>query len=204
MEEGSHNAEEEDQLDVYLSLLICKRYCIYFYLYSADLYQRSFGFPSQFWCPIPGHCNSDVNFQHLICQASIGTNFFLILIQDPKHDCRVAVKPSYPFPKRMLLTCGRIRQRLTQAVTHMCCQGVCEVCKFPFFGPRPRFEPLVFEIFYKSRGCPCLDSALFRLGFTAALNPDLDGVCSDSNQRKTWLSVVTPWGSSACVARKCV
>lgn len=68
---------------------------------------------------------------------------------------------------------------------HMCCQGVCEVCKLALLELQSRFDPFVFKFFIRA-GVLCgwiLDRPCS--GFTTDLSPGLDGFYSDWNQKKT-------------------
>lgn len=87
----------------------------------------------------------------------------------------------------MLRTCGGIGRAHTQAHMHMCCQGVCEVCKLAVLGLRPRFDPLVFKYFTRAGFlCGWIQDCSY-VGFTTDLSPDLDGVLTVTKGRLSYL-----------------
>lgn len=94
----------------------------------------------------------------------------------------------------MLRTCGGIRR----AHMHLCCQGVCEVCKLAVLGLQPRFDPRGF-IFFTQTGI-VQDCSFF--GFTD-LSPDLGGIVTGTKGRLShlfWLLANLPpvWRRRRC------
>lgn len=109
---------------------------------------------------------------------------------------------SVAFPERMRRTCGGIRRAHTQAHMHLCCQGVCEVCKLSVLGLQPRFDPRGF-LFFTQAGILSgwiQDCSVF--GFTD-LSPDLSGIVTVTKGRLSllfWLLANLPpvWWRRRC------
>lgn len=77
---------------------------------------------------------------------------------------------------------------------------MCEVCKLPFLGLRPEFDPLAFELFTRVGFLCGWIQVCSYFGYSIDQSPeDLEGVCFERNHWRTYLPVPTPRRPATCM-----